>query len=126
MVMQGGQLIQQGPPEQVYRQPVNAYAAGLFGSYNEATGPLANALLKQAGLPSSRKTLLVRPESLRLFSAAEDGLPGTVRQVRFLGSYSEVDVELVKGLVTLKTAAHNVQIGDKVHVALDAEGVWLV
>jgi ABC-type sugar transport system ATPase subunit len=34
LVMQNGQLIQQGSPLEIYHNPSNEYIAGLFGSYN--------------------------------------------------------------------------------------------
>jgi ABC-type sulfate/molybdate transport systems ATPase subunit len=121
LVLQAGRLVQQGPPRQVYQQPVNEYTAGLLGDYNLLRGALATALARLAGLPPRRKPLLVRPEQLML---TESGLPGTVRAVRFLGSYSEADVQLKGGLVTVKVAGAEVAPGAAVAVSVAAGGAW--
>jgi len=34
LVLRDGGVEQQGPPERIYRQPINEYVAGLFGKYN--------------------------------------------------------------------------------------------
>ena len=121
LVLQAGQLVQQGSPRQVYQQPANEYTAGLLGDYNLLRGALATALARQAGLPPRRKPLLVRPEQLTL---AESGLPGTVQAVRFVGSYSEVDVVLKGGRVTVKTTAAEVAPGAAVTVSVAVGGAW--
>ncbi|WBO83644.1 ABC transporter ATP-binding protein [Hymenobacter yonginensis] len=121
LVLQAGRLVQQGAPQQVYQQPANEYTAGLFGDYNLLTGALAAALAQQAGLKPRRKPLLVRPEALQL-NPEGPGLAGTVRAVRFMGSYSEVDVALKSGCLTVKTAAPTVAPGEAVTVG--AAAAW--
>ncbi|WBA40692.1 ABC transporter ATP-binding protein [Hymenobacter canadensis] len=119
LVLQAGRLVQQGAPRQVYQQPANEYTAGLFGDYNLLTGALATALAQQAGLKPRRKPLLVRPEALQLLPSGP-GLAGTVRAVRFVGSYSEVEVALKGGRLTVKTAAPTVAPGEAVTVVASA------
>ncbi|QNH62751.1 ATP-binding cassette domain-containing protein [Hymenobacter sediminicola] len=125
LVLQQGQLVQQGPPRQVYAQPTNEYVAGLFGDYNLLRGAAATAFAELAGLAPRRKPLLIRPESLRLLPAStEAAVPGTVRAVRFFGSYSEVEVALLRTRVTAKTAATDLPVGAAVGVALAPAGAW--
>lgn len=122
LVLQRGQLVQQGPPRQIYQQPVSEYVAGLFGDYLLLTGKLAAALATQAGVQPRRKPLLLRPEQLALLPAG--GLPGTVAAVRYFGSYSEVDVALSGGSVTVKTSAAPAPVGAAVGIAVPPEAVW--
>jgi iron(III) transport system ATP-binding protein len=125
LVLQDGQLVQQGPPELIYRQPVNEYTAGLFGDYNLITGPAVSRFAKLAGTKPKSKQLLVRPESFQL-NAAPDGQAGTVHAVRFFGSYSELDVDLLGTRVTIKTAELNFQPGREVLVSLPKAGGWFM
>ncbi|HPH47837.1 MAG TPA: ABC transporter ATP-binding protein, partial [Chryseolinea sp.] len=37
LVMKEGKVIQSGSPEEIYRNPINEYVAGLFGTYNVLT-----------------------------------------------------------------------------------------
>jgi len=124
LVLRAGQLVQQGPPAQVYAQPADEYTAGLFGDYNLLTGPLATAFSKLIGSRKKGKRLLIRPEKLTLGPAASGGLPGTVEAVRFFGSYSELDVALAGGKVTVKTSAAAVAPDAEVAVSVSADGVW--
>ena len=91
LVLRYGRMVQQGTPVQVYQQPVDEYTAGLFGSYNlippEAIGFLAT--LPHVQLHG--KQLLIRPEEVKIVPGGK-GVAGEVRQVKFYGSYYEVEV----------------------------------
>lgn len=119
LVLQGGRLVQRGTPERVYRRPANAHVAGLFGDYNELTETDAQAL----GLPPEAPRLL-RPEQLAL---ADAGVPGTVRAVRFCGSYYEAEVVWPGGRARLHVgAAAGLAPGAAVHVALATGRKFLI
>lgn len=126
LVLKGGQLVQQGPPEQIYRQPVDEYTASLFGDYNLITGPPVAAFAKLAGSKGKPKSkqLLIRPEAFQLNAAG--GQAGTVQAVRFYGSYSELDVYLLGTSVTVKTSEAGFEPGNEVRVSLPNAGVWFV
>ncbi|TGE27324.1 ABC transporter ATP-binding protein [Hymenobacter metallicola] len=124
LVLKNGQLVQQGSPRQVYQQPVDEYTAGLFGDYNLLSGKAAAALATAAGSPAKRRPLLVRPENFRLQPAAGEGLAGTVLAVRFFGSYSEADVQVVGAKLTVKARQVAAQVGETVAVSVAAEGLW--
>jgi ABC-type Fe3+/spermidine/putrescine transport system ATPase subunit len=126
LVLKQGRLVQQGPPEQIYRRPVDAYTAGLFGDYNLIPGDKAPAFFGLAGGEMNGKSLLVRPESISLGKDKQQGLPGEVRQVRFFGSYYEVEVLVADHQVTVKTGEGSWQQRETVYVSLSAEGVWYV
>ncbi|QJX49069.1 ABC transporter ATP-binding protein [Hymenobacter taeanensis] len=126
LIMQRGEIIQRGTPEQIYRQPVSEYAAALFGDYNLLEGPLVAAFAKQAGIRKQNRKMLVRPENFTLAPAGSPGLTGTVIGVRFFGSYSEVEVALRGGSIRLKTAATPVAAQAEVVVALAPESIWYV
>ncbi|MFD2787807.1 ABC transporter ATP-binding protein [Hymenobacter rubripertinctus] len=118
LVLERGHLVQQGPPEQVYRQPVSEYVAALFGDYNRLTGSELRALMgvPRRKLPGS--ALLVRPESLVLAPDGQPGVAGTVRAVRFMGSFYEAEVQLPVTLLRVRLPAATVAPGAAVMVAL--------
>jgi ABC-type sugar transport system ATPase subunit len=126
LVLQNGSLVQQGPPEQIYRQPVNAYAAALFGPYNLVGEAAAPALARLAGRPAKGRTMLIRPESFQLVGAGKQSLAGKVKKVSFFGSYHEIEVLLAGDTVTVKTGSCPPSPGEAVHLALSPEGVWYV
>ena len=127
LVLHRGRLVQRGTPERLYNQPVDEATAALFGDYNLVRGADRRALMP--GRRSKKDTaLLVRPEQLLLRPTAGGGAVGTVRAVRFLGSYSEVEVELAlaKHSVRARVGATDLQPGDKVGVWVAAGAGWSI
>ena len=117
VVLRRGRLVQQGPPERIYRQPVDEYTAGLFGDYNLLRGADRRALA--AGPRAEGPALLVRPEDF-VMGPADGGLPGTVRAVRFLGSYYELEIVLPEHTVRAQAGTAAFAPGDAVGVTLAA------
>lgn len=122
LVLHRGKIVQQGPPEEVYRQPVDAYTAGLFGDYNSLTGAdrLALAPLSETAAGS----LLVRPEQFRLVPPAAANLRGTVRAIRFFGSYYELEVQLSSAAIRVRSSEVAVGVGELVGVRLASGSGW--
>ena len=84
-VINQGRLEQVGAPDELYEHPVNLFVATFVGRANVFHGKAARAL---GGNGSG--VLVVRPERLR-FSAA--GLPGVVRERRYIGAAAFFVVE---------------------------------
>jgi ABC-type sulfate/molybdate transport systems ATPase subunit len=91
LIMKAGKIVQQGTPEKIYQQPINAYVAGLFGKFNQLT-------------PSLRKTLKIksnqkyfRPENFKIRKQRKkSSIACRVLSSKFSGSYYEVKVTAVK------------------------------
>ena len=98
IVLRNGGIVQKGPPQMIYRQPVDEYVAGLFGKYN---------LIGKT---------FVRPEDIEIVE--EGSLEGVVESVVFQGGYREVEVRLRNSSVILRTAKDDVRKGDRVNIAL--------
>lgn len=107
-IMKEGMILQRGTPEQIYRQPVNEYVAGLFGRYNLIRAELGN------------QHLFVRPEDLTLDAGGAATLEGKVKKVLFLGSYYELDVLLPGNSITVRTDNRGFVKGDIVTISLPA------
>jgi multiple sugar transport system ATP-binding protein len=102
-VMMGGELLQIGPPDELYRDPQNLRVAETIGSpkinviarehWAGERSPLSVALAPQT------KHLAFRPEAAVLTTPADDGLHGgTVTDLENLGSDIFVHVRLRDGL----------------------------
>ena len=98
LVLRNGSVEQQGPPERIYRLPVNEYVAGLFGKYN---------LIGKT---------FVRPEDIRIVD--ESNLEGVVESVVFQGWYYDVEVRLKNSTVVLRTTVETLKKMDRVRIAL--------
>jgi ABC-type Fe3+/spermidine/putrescine transport system ATPase subunit len=123
LVLRRGELVQRGTPPQLYYQPASEYVAALFGDYNLLRGPDAQQL---AAAPlAAEAALLVRPEQLQLTPAGTGGLPGTVRAVRFLGSYYEVEIQLPASVVRARVSEAALAPGDAIEVSAGGAG-WVL
>lgn len=124
IIMKDGRILQQGNPEQIYRKPVNEYAASLFGNYNLLAPGQAKDLSSIPGIKQNGRPLLVRPEQFRFVTQGDNNIKGTVKAVTFFGSYYEVEVQLKTSRVTVKTTDFSQIAGDLVFLTLPAESIW--
>lgn len=124
LVLREGAIVQQGTPQQVYRQPVNEYVAGLFGAYNLVPAAETPALAGLLGLQANGKDAVIRPEGLRLVSAEEGGARGVVTGVRFFGAYYETEVTVGPLRLAIRTGKASHRKGDTTGVAIGADSVW--
>ncbi|MGX5817352.1 ABC transporter ATP-binding protein [Chitinophaga lutea] len=104
LVMKDGLVVQKGTPAQVYKQPVNEYAAGLFGKYNQ--------------ISAGGRMRFIRPEDLKIVAATPDTLMGKVKKIHYFGNAFEIEVMLMNEMVTVRTDDASIKVGDTVHIAL--------
>ena len=126
LVMKDGLLIQEGTPEQIYKQPVNEYTAGLFGEYNLIGSDNASVLITMPGISMNGKQLLIRPEHFSIDAAGSNNLNGTVQDVLFWGSYYTIDVLVSGQIIRVKTNNNQLIEGDAVGLALSAGTEWYI
>jgi ABC-type glutathione transport system ATPase component len=95
LIMKHGQLVFQGSPKEAYARPQDEYIAGLLGEYN-LISPEQKTLYKLFGV---EEMIFIRPEKIGIGSDPTTGIPGTVLEVKFLGTHyrllirtSEMDV----------------------------------
>lgn len=117
ILMQNGRILQQGRPEDVYRQPVDEHAAGLFGAYN-----LVDPALVQKPEMNWKK-LFTRPERFRI---VEKGIPATVQDIRFYGNYYELETAINDKLILVRTEDDHFKKGDHIHLQLPQHGDWYI
>ena len=125
LVMKDGQIIQQGPPQQVYRQPADEYIAGLFGTYNLLSSSALKAFTGTA-VTGKGKKLFIRPEDISLSAAEGEGVKAVVKEVLFFGSYYETEVMIGKHKLIAKTLSSTHSTGDTVYVSLPAGDGWYI
>ncbi len=92
-----GKIEQIGTPAEVYERPTTGFVAGFVGTSNLISGTTAERLT------GSSHTFSIRPEKIRIAdsgqSVADDmcSIPGTIRDVIYLGVYTRYLVELEGG-----------------------------
>ena len=142
-VMDGGHIVQEGTPREIYQRPATHFVASFVGSANflEATvvGPGGDGHMRldtaggvlEATCPEGARvgdtvTLSIRPENVRIHIGAAPALanvlPATVEQAIFLGEM--VDMRVRIGGAELMTRQHPMtaaQRGDSIFVELPPE-----
>lgn len=108
VVMNHGVIEQVGTPEEIYRQPVNAFVASFVGSMNlipiEVTSP-SSVLLGHQSIPSlphelstgDSASLAIRPEEIELFDQKpyDNAVEARVVHTEYLGAFLRVTCELL-------------------------------
>ncbi|AEF85747.1 Fe(3+) ions import ATP-binding protein FbpC [Treponema primitia ZAS-2] len=144
VIMKDGDLMQIGTPKDIYEYPSCKFVANFIGKANFISG-IYEAKEDEAALvrigdrsfkipnpgkapvrPGEKCCLTFRPESVKL-SVHEEGIPGTIRRVTFLGSNMEYELELADTVLVIEI--YNPQLhktyaeGEKVNAVLDMECV---
>jgi ABC-type Fe3+/spermidine/putrescine transport system ATPase subunit len=101
LIMQNGNALQLGSPEEIYRNPINQYVAEITGEVSLSSERSAvrflvlNSELKlhlstqhSASHGEPFRTLFLRPEQIRILPNAD--LRAIVQSVKFLGAYYEI------------------------------------
>ena len=126
LVLNEGKLIQQGPPQKLYSQPVDEYTAGLFGDYNVMSAAQAKNIFGANGIAKEQK-LFVRPENVQLLRGEYGGQQrGIVTAVHFFGSYVETEVLVANFNLLVKTLQPTYKKGDIVTATVTAEYAWVL
>ncbi len=120
-IMQQGRLVQLGPPQTVYQQPLTGYVAQLTGPANLLRASHLPLLGLATTQPDHARCCL-RPEHIRL---TDTGIAATVRTVFFKGSFSEVEVAVTPQVrVRVLTHRHDLQPGQPIHIQADEAALW--
>ena len=117
-VMQYGKIIQQADPVTIYQQPVNAYAAGLLGSYNEFSTSEKDiaSILK---VPNNRR--FVRPEEFSLSKAPLYRAEGKILESMYYGSHYALDMIVAGKRILVHHHDGRYHEGEVVFLAFDQQ-----
>ncbi len=105
-LMQGGRLVQVGPPADLYQRPTNAFVARFLGEVSELAGRVSGGvvptpfgpLLVPAVQEGERVSILIRPEGLLPSpNGAVGSVPARVVSARHLGALTALDLALDAG-----------------------------
>ena len=149
-VMERGQIVQVGPPVEIYERPNSRYVADFIGEVNIIEGRLVSTTPERAliatdsggrlattpGLdlaPGAMTWVALRPEKLRIATepphhAPENLFAGTVGEIGYLGNMSIFKVRLDNGQVwkaavanTTRHADRPIAIGERVWLSFDGD-----
>jgi iron(III) transport system ATP-binding protein len=100
LLMRKGGLVQQGPPADIFNSPRDLEVARFFSDINEIPGQVergnATSVLGRFAVPGNVADgpviLVIRPQSIHL-AGPKGGIPGLVRETRFLGDRTRLMVQ---------------------------------
>ncbi len=141
-VMNQGNIMQIGTPEEIYRKPANPFVANFIGVSNfiectvacgDGKGRLSLPGDYVMEIPMRKEyngpaTLSARPE--QLFFDDREGIPGKITMSVFLGDFIQYEVELVTGqVIELNEYTKDVDLirpdGEKVLISMQPDKVSL-
>lgn len=100
LIMQNGNTLQVGSPEEIYRNPINHYVAEITGETSLSSEVrVQSSELKKLKLSTAQRTVqnsefrtFLRPEQIRI--AEKSAIKAIVLSVKFLGAYYEVGLQV--------------------------------
>lgn len=131
-VLRDGRIVQEGRPDEVYRQPADAGVAAFLGQANLLAGSMVDGRVDCAlgrlavddpPPAGTAVTVLVRPEQVRLVPSDNDGVTGTVVTREFYGHDAVVEVAIAdRGSVLVRMQGGEIPtVGDVVGLSVRAQ-----
>ncbi len=124
IILDQGQVIQDGSPEEVFFHPVSEMAAGLFGEYNaldvvakgENLETMLGTIPNYLALPHGQASRIwIRPEYI---TVQEGGVMGYVERIVFFGSHYMLTVRVGEKHFKLAAPQRLYNIGDAIPLGL--------
>lgn len=113
IIIQNGRILEQGKPENLYRQPQHIYTAQLLGNGNMLNTFAAG----QCGIRTKSALIMFYPEWVLIGKSIWNGRLFTVKEVLFKGFYEELLLE--KGNIRLRALSPgNIKAGDDIRIRI--------
>jgi iron(III) transport system ATP-binding protein len=142
IVMNRGEIAQEGAPRELYEQPRNPFVAGFMGDANRVRGRLTRRdatqgdvqvggttlILPHRDLPDGDVDLSIRPEAITFTQQVGAPLKATVRKAAYLGGLIEYTLDSPIGeLFVISIAVDQpIAVGTGVGVAFARHGVVVI
>ncbi|MBE7637265.1 ATP-binding cassette domain-containing protein [Sneathiella sp. P13V-1] len=138
-VMDGGEVLQQGSPEDIYKRPINEGVARFIGGSNIISGKIDSSgeFVFSAGKLKSKinnnvqnHKVMLRSEDLKLmqlddFEIGCNAFKGTIQEARFKGGYFEYRVQAGdEDLIIRHMGEEKFPVGADVSISVAEKDVW--
>ncbi len=114
VVMNNGEILQIGPPEDIYNEPANRFVANFIGESNIISGIMKKdylvsfdgrdyACVDKGFHLNEDVDIVIRPEDIDILKEGEGLLTGVVDSIAFKGVHYEIDVKTIDRTYTIHT-----------------------
>lgn len=141
VVMNEGNIQQQGTPEEIYDEPVNAFVADFIGDSNILSGRMVRDNLvridgvdypcidgTEQGFPPGRPVdVVIRPEDIEIHPVGEGLLNGTIISKLFIGVHYEMLVQSEDGKIEWLLQNYDQHdVGEKIGMYVRPENIQIM
>jgi spermidine/putrescine transport system ATP-binding protein len=139
--MNEGYIQQEGTPEQIYDEPVNAFVADFIGDSNILPGQMVDEKVvringidypcidgTEQGFPPRRKVdVVIRPEDIDIMPYGQGQFNGTIISKLFIGVHYEMLVQSENGKVEWLLQNYDQHdVGEKIGMKVDPENIQIM
>lgn len=136
VVMNQGEILQIGTPEDIYNEPANKFVANFIGESNIIEGKMLDDfkvsfdnktyVCVDSGFSKNEIVdVVIRPEDIDIVEVGKGFMTGVVDSVAFKGVHYEIDVKTDHRIYTIHTTDH-VNLGEKVDLSFEKEDIHVM
>ena len=136
LVMKKGKILQNGTPEDIYNEPVNAFVADFIGESNIVHGVMhEDFLVEFAGVKFPCEDsgfgrleavdVVIRPEDFKMVPAGEGMINGIVESITFKGVHFEIIME-GHGLKWMIHSTQSREVGEMIGLTLTPNDIHVM
>jgi len=141
VVMNEGYIQQEGSPQEIYDEPVNAFVADFIGDSNILSGQMVDEKVvkidgveypcidgSEEGFPPRRKVdVVIRPEDIDIVKYGKGQWNGTIISKLFIGVHYEMLVQSENGKVEWLLQNYDQhEVGEKIGMKVDPENIQIM
>lgn len=141
VVMNEGYIQQEGTPEQIYDEPINAFVADFIGDSNILDGQMVGEKVvridgtdypcidgTEQGFPPGRPVdVVIRPEDIDILPYGEGLFNGTIISKLFIGVHYEMLVQSEDGKIEWLLQNYDQhEVGEKIGMYVDPENIQIM
>ena len=116
-VLQNGKIIQSGESKEIYFNPSNEYAAGLFGAYNLINAN-SHTIRNAWSLVNNERFIIIRPENILITENKSNAIKAVISKITFYGNYTSVEATTDDQHLLVHTQKNSLKVGDEVFLVL--------
>lgn len=141
VVMNEGYIQQEGTPQEIYDEPVNAFVADFIGDSNILSGQMSDEKVvridgtdfpcidgSDEGFPPRRRVdVVIRPEDIDIVPYGKGQWNGTITSKLFIGVHYEMLVQSEHGKVEWLLQNYDQhEVGEKIGMKVDPENIQIM